>query len=83
MSPKQKRKSEYKIPGLIILVALIAAALALGMYGLQQAKPYLNTTASTPTTTIGSNLTQTQSESAQASTSVQESTSSINTSSPT
>ena len=83
MSPRQRKKSEYKIPGVIMLVALIVAALALGIYGLQQAKPYVNTTATTPTPTAESNFTSTQSTSTQASTLVQESTSGANTSSST
>ena len=83
MSPRQRKKSEYKIPGIIMLVALIAAALALGIYGLQQAKPYVNTTATTPTTTAESNLTSAQSASTQTSTPAQEVTSSANTSSST
>ena len=83
MSPRQRRKTEYKIPGIIILVALIAAALALGVYGLQQAKPYVNTTATTPTTAVEGNLTSAQSTGTQTSTPVQEVTSSVNTSSST
>ncbi len=83
MSPRQRKKSEYKIPGIIILAALVAAALALGIYGLQQAKPYVNTTAATPTTTAENNLTSTQSTSTQTSMPAQEVTSSANTSSST
>ncbi|MCD6340987.1 MAG: hypothetical protein J7L51_03450 [Desulfurococcales archaeon] len=80
MSPKQRRKSEYKIPGIIMLVALIAAALAFGIYGLQQAKQYLNTTAATPTNTTEGNITSTQGTSTQTGTPAQEVMSSASTS---
>ena len=82
MSPK--RRSEQKIPGIIILVALIGAALALGIYGLQLAKPYMNTntTTTTLTTSIASNTSAPQSESTTP-TPLTEETSSTNSSSTT
>ena len=79
MSPKQRKKTEYKIPGVIMLLALIAAAIALGIYGLQQSEQYSNTTLTTPTTE--SNVTTTQSTPALNSTPTQTPETELNTSS--
>jgi len=79
MSPRQRKKTEYKIPGVIMLLALIAAAIALGIYGLQQSEQYSNTTLTTPTTE--SNVTTTQSTPAPSSSPTQTSETELNTSS--
>jgi len=81
MSPRQKKKTKYRIPGVIMLLALIAIAIALGIYGLQQAEQYSNTTVTTPTTE--SNITSTQAVTTSSSTFTQGLEAELNTSSPT